>query len=58
MTVILVERDQASRCVYLVVFLGLYLARAIGICGLLLYRFLYVQPDDLPRDLSGACGVQ
>ncbi|GJJ77335.1 hypothetical protein EMPS_09694 [Entomortierella parvispora] len=56
-TVVLVERSEARECVYMVVFLALYLARSIVICGLLLRRFLYVQPDDLPRDLSGACGV-
>lgn len=58
LAVAFVERNEAKECIYMVVFLALYLSRSIVICGILVRRFLYVQPDDLPRDLSGACGVQ
>ncbi|KAF9280827.1 hypothetical protein BGZ68_007005 [Mortierella alpina] len=54
----IIERKTAKKCYLLAIFLGLYLIRSIVICGILLRRFLFVRPDDLPRDLSGACGAQ
>ncbi|KAK3812314.1 MAG: hypothetical protein J3Q66DRAFT_54912 [Benniella sp.] len=56
-TVAVLEREKARKCFYLLIFLGLYLLRSIVICGVLLRRFLYIRPDDLPRDISGACGA-
>ncbi|KAF9570053.1 hypothetical protein EC968_002315 [Mortierella alpina] len=53
----IVERKTAKKCYLLVIFLGLYLVRSVIICGILLRRFLFVRPNDLPRDLSGACGA-
>ncbi|KAF9948861.1 hypothetical protein BGZ72_009244 [Mortierella alpina] len=53
----IIERKTAQKCYLLAIFLGLYLVRSVIICGLLLRRFLFVRPDDLPRDLSGACGA-
>ncbi|KAF9117168.1 hypothetical protein BGX27_000017 [Mortierella sp. AM989] len=56
-SVAVIERETAKNCFYLLLFLALYLLRAIVISIVLLRRFLYVRPDDLPRDLSGACGA-
>ncbi|KAG0311029.1 hypothetical protein BGZ99_010421 [Dissophora globulifera] len=56
-TVAIIERKAAAKCFYLLIFLGLYLVRSIVISGLLLRRYLYERPDDLPRTFSGACGA-
>lgn len=56
-TIAVLERDKARTCFPFLIFLGLYLARAIVITTILLRRFLYVRPDDLPRDVGGACGA-
>ncbi|KAF9933768.1 hypothetical protein FBU30_004569 [Linnemannia zychae] len=56
-TVMVIERENIHKCYYLVIFLALYLIRALVICWSLLRRFLYEQPDDLPTTLGGACGA-
>ncbi|KAG0009886.1 hypothetical protein BGZ80_001969 [Entomortierella chlamydospora] len=56
-TVAVIERESARNCFYLLIFLVLYLLRAIIISILLLRRFLYIRPDDLPRDIGGVCGA-
>ncbi|KAF9197401.1 hypothetical protein BGZ49_002185 [Haplosporangium sp. Z 27] len=55
--VAVIEREAAKKCFFLLIFLALYLLRAITITIILLRRFLYVRPEDLPRDLNGACGA-
>ncbi|KAF9975631.1 hypothetical protein BGZ73_000645 [Actinomortierella ambigua] len=57
-TILVLERAHIRTCIYLVVFLILYLIRAVTINFFLLRKFLWTRPDDLPISFTGAVGAQ
>ncbi|KAF9157471.1 hypothetical protein DFQ26_008706 [Actinomortierella ambigua] len=56
-TILVMERAHLRTCMYLVVFLVLYLVRAVTINFFLLRKFLWTRPDNLPVNFSGAVGA-
>ncbi|KAG0224230.1 hypothetical protein BGW41_005177 [Actinomortierella wolfii] len=56
-TILVLERAHIRTCIYLVIFLIMYLIRAVTINIILLYKFLWTRPDNLPANFSGAVGA-